>query len=148
MNGAQLAGEWGTREAFVSVVTTNLPMIFPLLKTWLKPLFGSMLSSTGSTSKHPTGFRTIGGGDGESGVGHRRKHSTSKQPVTDNLSFSESEERIVDSVKMQNLGADIGPAALPHPPSKGIMVSNEFKIVEDEISQNGDLNAKHVHESW
>jgi hypothetical protein len=148
VNGAQLAGEWGTREAFVSVVTTNLPMIFPLLKTWFKPLFGSILSSTESTSKHPSGFRTIGGGGGESGVGHRRKHSSSKQHVTDNLSFGESEERIINNVNMQNFGVHTGPAASPHPRSKGIMVSNEFKIVEDEISQNGDQNAGHVHESW
>ncbi|KAE9374975.1 hypothetical protein N431DRAFT_406051 [Stipitochalara longipes BDJ] len=150
INGAQLAGEWGTREAFVSVVTTNLPMLFPLLKAWFQPLLSSVLSSTGAASKqHPSGFRTIGGGDGEySGVAQRRKATSSKQPVTDTLSFNESEEHIVNNVKMQNLEVYTGPAAPAHSPSKGIMASNEFKIVEDEISQNGDQNAKHVHESW
>jgi hypothetical protein len=123
-------------------------MTLPLLKTWLKPLFGSALSSIRSASKHPTGFRTIGGGAGESGVGQRRKPTSSKQHVTDSLLFSESEERIVNNVKMQNLEVYTGPAAPTHPLSKGIMVSNEFKIVEDEISQKGDQNAEHVHKSW
>jgi hypothetical protein len=150
INGAQLAGEWGTREAFVSVVTTNLPMLLPLLKAWFQPLLCSVLSSTGTASKqHPSGFRTIGGGDGgSSGVAQRRKPTSSKQPVSDTLSFSESEEHIVNNVRMQNLEVYSGPAASTRPPSKGIMVSNEFKIVEDEVSQNGDQNAKHVHESW
>ncbi|KAH8790330.1 hypothetical protein F5882DRAFT_401308 [Hyaloscypha sp. PMI_1271] len=148
VHGAQLAGEWGTREAFVSVVITNLPMIFPLLKSWLKPLFGSALSSTGAASKHPSGFRTIGGGDGSSRVDQRHKPASSKQPVTDNLSFSDSAEHIVNSVKMQNLEGYTGLSANTRPPSKGIMVSNEFKMVEDGISHNGDRDAKQVHESW
>lgn len=62
IHGAQLAGEWGTREAFTSVVTTNLPMIFPLLKPSFKPLFGSALPSNKTNSKHPTGLRTVGKG--------------------------------------------------------------------------------------
>jgi len=123
-------------------------MLFPLLKTWSKPLFGSVLSSIRSASKHPTGFRTIDGGAGESRVGQRRKPASSNQHVTDSLSFSESDERIVNNVKMQNLEVYAGPAALTHLPSKGIIVSNEFKMVEDEISQNDDQNAKRVHESW
>jgi len=148
VHGAQLAGEWGTREAFVSVIITNLPMIFPLLKSWLKPLFGSALSSTGAASKHPSGFRTIGGGDGSSRVDQRHKPASSKQPITDNLSFSDSAEHIVNSVKMQNLEGYTGLSATTRPPSKGIMVSNEFKMVEDGISHNGDRDAKQVHESW
>ncbi|KUJ24546.1 uncharacterized protein LY89DRAFT_634695 [Mollisia scopiformis] len=145
VHGAQLAGEWGTREAFVSVVTTNLPMIFPLLKTWLKPLFGSALSSERTNTKHPSGFRTIGdGGGGSSGPGRSRKPTH----VTDNLSFSESEERIVGDIKMNNLEVYAGPAAPDRRPSKGIMVSNEFKMVEDEASQHGDHNAKIVQDTW
>lgn len=146
INGAQLAGEWGTREAFTSVVTTNLPMIFPLLKTWLKPLFGSALSSTRTTPKYPAGFRTIGGGDPESsGLGQRRKPTTSsKKHTTDSVSFSASDECIVSNVKMQNLEI----YSRPGESTKGIMVSNEFQIAEDKVSQNGDQKVKHVHEPW
>ncbi|KAH8653048.1 hypothetical protein BGZ60DRAFT_386899 [Tricladium varicosporioides] len=154
VNGAQLAGEWGTREAFVSVITTNLPMIFPLLKTWLKPLFGSALSSAQTPSKkYPSGFRTIGGGNGDEensrgGVSRRRGPSSSNQHFSSTLLFTESEERIVKDVKMQDLDIAVRPASILKP-SKGIMVSNEFKITEDKINQNGErYNVKQVHEPW
>ncbi|KAH8780078.1 hypothetical protein F5883DRAFT_690009 [Diaporthe sp. PMI_573] len=32
MNGAQLAGSWAVRETFVAVVTTNLPMLSPVIQ--------------------------------------------------------------------------------------------------------------------
>jgi hypothetical protein len=125
-------------------------MLFPLLKAWVQPLLSSVLSSTGTSSKqHPSGFRTIGGGDGlSSGVAPRRKPASSKKPVSDTLSFSESEEHIVNDVKMQNLAAHIGPAAPTPQQSTAVIASNESKTVDDEISQSGDQNAKHVHETW
>jgi hypothetical protein len=134
------------------MVVTNLPMLFPLLKAWLKPLFGNALSSKG-TSKHPSGFRTIGGGDGASSVGAgRRRPNTSKAHMTSSTSFSESEERIVNNVKMQNLEVSVGSAGSTRPPSKGIMVSNEFQIVDavdDKVSHNGGgHNVGHPEESW
>ncbi|TVY44868.1 hypothetical protein LOCC1_G006275 [Lachnellula occidentalis] len=149
VHGAQLAGEWGTREAFVSVVTTNLPMIFPLLKTWLAPIFGSVLYSRGTASKHPSGFQTIGGGDGNTtDAGRHRQLTGSKSQVASNVSFGESEERIINDVKMQNLTSSAEPAAFTDPPVKGIMVSSEFQIVDNKISQSGDRNVGHAHESW
>ncbi|KAK0715575.1 hypothetical protein B0H67DRAFT_490425, partial [Lasiosphaeris hirsuta] len=38
VNGAQQAGSWAVRETFVAVVTSNLPMVFPLVKRWGRPL--------------------------------------------------------------------------------------------------------------
>ncbi|RDL35323.1 uncharacterized protein BP5553_07254 [Venustampulla echinocandica] len=147
IHGAQLAGEWGTREAFVSVVTTNLPMIFPLFKTWLKPLFGSAFSSD-RTPSNPTGFRTIGGGDGESRSRNRRRRSPSaKHNSTPGLSYTESEERIINDVKMQNLNVSVGPAPTDNP-STGIVVSKEFQIAEDRSGRKGEHNPKRVPESW
>jgi hypothetical protein len=134
------------------MVVTNLPMLFPLLKAWLKPLIGSGFSSTRGASKHPSGFRTIGGGDGASSVGAgRRRATTSKARVTSSTSFSESEERIVNNVKMQNLEVSVGTVASTHPPSKGIMVSNEFQIVDivdDKVSHKSGHNVGHPEESW
>ena len=118
INGAQLAGEWGTREVFVSVATTTLPMLSPLLKSWLKPLFGSALSSNRTPSGHPSGFRTIGGGHGDSRVGRSRGSTSAKHHVTGSLSVSESEERIIDNVRMQNLKIYAEPSSTHHP-SKG-----------------------------
>jgi hypothetical protein len=124
-------------------------MLFPLVRAWLKPLFGSAFSSNRSTSKHPSGFRTIGGGVGESSrPSRRRQPASSKQNITSSISFTESEERIVDDVKMQHLGVSARQAESTRPPSQGIMVVNEFEMVDDKINQNSDQKGKQVHESW
>ncbi|KAI1767222.1 hypothetical protein GGR53DRAFT_518623 [Hypoxylon sp. FL1150] len=106
VNGAQLAGSWAVRETFVAVVTTNLPMIFPLFKQWFTPLFGSLLTSMRSQQKltdkeSRTDLRTFGGGSKQS---WRRRGGgpPTANPIT-NITFSESEEHMVDEVKMQDL---------------------------------------------
>ncbi len=126
-------------------------MIFPLLKTWFKPIFGSALASTRDNSKHPTGFRTIGEGGGGSSSGIGRSRKTTRR--TDSLSLSESEERLANNVKLQNLEVYAGPGAQGHRPSKGIMVSKETMVVEDSVSQTGSQNGDHnsrkvIQESW
>ncbi|KAK6829372.1 hypothetical protein PG987_009956 [Apiospora arundinis] len=35
VTGAQQAGSWAVRETFVAVITTNLPMVFPMFRIWL-----------------------------------------------------------------------------------------------------------------
>ncbi|KAL8424020.1 hypothetical protein RB596_004019 [Gaeumannomyces avenae] len=154
VNGAQLAGEWGTREAFTCVVTTNLPMIFPLLRQWLGPLLPSFLRSSrytsGNTKKYETrpGFRTIGGGDGKggglggggcgiSGSGEARTPRRTKgsgNPVESNISFTESEERMMGGgggggiaaggVKLQRLSR-IG-MAVTSPHQQGVAVAGVY----------------------
>ncbi|KAI3549809.1 hypothetical protein CPAR01_13677 [Colletotrichum paranaense] len=55
VTGAQQAGSWAVRETFVAIVTTNIPMIFPLLRRWLTPIFGSIsstLSRGGTNNKY------------------------------------------------------------------------------------------------
>ncbi|KAK4647379.1 uncharacterized protein QC761_0000350 [Podospora bellae-mahoneyi] len=104
INGAELAGTRGTREAFVAVITTNIPMVFPLFKSWLKPLFGSSSQrTTDNKYKIPDGFRPIGGGGGGGSNSHsqfRRGNGNSSNILT-NVTFTESEERIVNEIKMQ-----------------------------------------------
>jgi len=148
VNGAQLAGEWGTREAFVAVITTNLPMIFPLLKLWLTPLFGSAMRSSQKTYKMPTGFRTIGGGGGESHSRNRRGPPSANPITANSTTFSESEERMVDEVKMQDLKAFAAPASDNRPPD-GILVSNQVEVThEDRNSRNSEQHVQRGHESW
>lgn len=53
VNGAQQAGSWAVRETFVAIVTTNVPMIFPLVRRWFSPIFGS-ISSTFTRSRTGT----------------------------------------------------------------------------------------------
>lgn len=101
VNGAQLAGSWGVRETFVAVITTNLPMVFPLVKTVLNPILGSLLTSVRSTNNKldstPKGTNTFGG----SSNSWRGCGPPTANPIT-NVTFSESEERIVGEVHMQD----------------------------------------------
>ena len=101
IHGAQLAGSWAVRETFIAVVTTNLPMIFPLLKVWLSPVLGSLLTSnsmrTNSQKLDDNGSNTIG-----STPSWRRRGPPAASPIT-NMTFSESEERIVGGLKLQEI---------------------------------------------
>ncbi|KAI1082567.1 hypothetical protein F5B20DRAFT_578236 [Whalleya microplaca] len=104
-NGAQLAGSWAVRETFVAVVTTNLPMVFPLIRGWLSPVFGPLISSMRSTprpsDKGSSNLRTFGQGS----IPSWRRRGTgppTANPIT-NITYNESEERMVDEVKMQDL---------------------------------------------
>jgi hypothetical protein len=109
VNGALLAGSWAVRETFVAVVVTNLPMLFPLFRRWLGPYVGSIGSSLGFGSSR----RSRGGGGGSSrklptletfGRGGRRfrKGPRSANPITD-VTYTESEERIVEEMRMRDL---------------------------------------------
>lgn len=140
VNGAQLAGSWGTREAFVAVITTNLPMLFPLFRVWLAPLFGSALRSSKKSYKSPTGLVTFGGGGGGgSSTPHNRPRTAN--PITANMTFSESEERIVGAIKMDVVGGAR--------PSNAIVVSNQVEVThEDRNSQIDSRYVQHTHEHW
>ncbi|RYO91997.1 hypothetical protein DL764_008200 [Monosporascus ibericus] len=115
VNGAQLAGSYAVRETFVAVITTNLPMVFPLLKTWLSPVLGSLIMSLRSTErlddKTPDNLRTFGAGSNPS---WRRRRPQSPHHIT-TLTLGESEERMVENVKMQTLktpsNANVGAAS-------------------------------------
>ncbi|KJZ74262.1 hypothetical protein HIM_06268 [Hirsutella minnesotensis 3608] len=100
-NGAQLAGSWAVRETFVAVVTTNLPMIFPLLKVWFSSAVGSLTTARSSqkTERTPSEFRTFGGGHGPS---WRGRGPPTANPIT-NFTFNESEERMMEDVRMQDI---------------------------------------------
>ncbi|KAB8074039.1 hypothetical protein BDV29DRAFT_127641 [Aspergillus leporis] len=141
LNGAQLAGAWGTRETFVAVITTNLPMIFHLFRSWLVRVFGSAFQSS-QTYKTPNGFRSIGGGGSES-YSRNRRGPYSANTTTVNQTFSESEERMVGDVKMQSLKAYPAPAT-------GIVVSNQIEVThEDRSSHNSAPHAQQrVRETW
>lgn len=137
-NGAQLAGSWAVRETFIAVVTTNLPMTLPLLKEIFVPLFGSILGSIRSTQKSgestPKGFITFGG----SSKSWRGRGPPTANPITD-FTMNESEERMVDSVRMQNLKAwsdsrdqDQGHQSGPDEESRGVRRHVEVGIVHED----------------
>lgn len=139
VNGAQLAGSWGTREAFVAVITTNLPMLFPLFRVWLTPLCGSALRSSKKSYKTPTGLVTFGGGGGDSSTPRNRPRTAN--PITANMTFSESEERMVGDIKLDNMKNG--------QPSNAIVVSNQVEITHsDRNSQFDGRSAQRAHEHW
>ncbi|KAG9203139.1 hypothetical protein G6514_003662 [Epicoccum nigrum] len=134
VHGGQLAAAWGTRETFVAVVTTNLPMIFPLFKVWFAPILPSSFrsSSNHKAYKSPSGgFVTIGGGGGSSQAKRTPRTRTS---ITANMTFdNESEERIMKDgmdVRMQDLhtGIDV------QRPQGTIVVSKQVSVTTEERS--------------
>lgn len=108
MNGAQLAGSWAVRETFVAVVTTNLPMLSPLIQSVIRAIPGARLRSWFSSratsrrrasDKHTsqTGERRSiqlqEGNDGRATGGKQRgRDPKSLYHIT---MLSESEERIM-----------------------------------------------------
>ncbi|GAP93387.1 putative integral membrane protein PTH11 [Rosellinia necatrix] len=147
VNGAQLAGEWGTREAFVAVFTTNLPMIFPLIKTWTRPLFGSALWSSHKSSAAHEGTLTIGGGGSRSGKRNPRR-SSGVNMFTANMSATSSDEHMVHEIPMQNLKITGKPSTNSYP-SNAVYVTNQIEVIhEDASSHSGDLKRQRIHENW
>jgi hypothetical protein len=109
-------------------------MIFPLLKTMLKPLLGSLLTTKRSTNNKqdatPRDMHTFGGTSARS---WRGRGPPTANPIT-NVTFNESEERIVDELHMQDLKT-WSESSSGHPPSnhkeKGNNnTSNILKCVE------------------
>ncbi|OOO07735.1 hypothetical protein OAory_01042350 [Aspergillus oryzae] len=145
LHGAELSGAWGTRETFVAVITTNLPMIFHLFKSWLGRVYGSAFNSN-PTNKYPSDFQTIGGGGGDSRSRNRRKPS-SGYPTAGTLTLTESEERMVGDVKMQNLKTY--PASPTGTVASSILVSNRIEVThEDRSRRNSELDPDRLHETW
>jgi hypothetical protein len=128
-------------------MTTNLPILFPLFRIWLTPVFGSILRSSHQTSyQYPTGFQTIGGG-GRSGKTSdpSRRGPLTANPISGNMSFNNSEERIVkvEAHGMTDLdhGGNSGV-------QKGIMVSNMVKIVLEDKKDGGSRGRSDSERSW
>jgi hypothetical protein len=105
VTGAQQAGSWAVRETFVAVVTSNIPMIYPLLRRWYTSVTGSKLVTTMMTNNkygQTTGSSSRHGGPGGGKSGHsafemdKKSHRgpRSVNPIT-MATFAESEERIV-----------------------------------------------------
>ena len=126
-------------------------MVFPLFRKWLKPLLGSSGRNTDKQYKTPDGFRSIGGGGGGDSRGHRAR-GTQGGKGSNNLltgvTFTESEERIVNDIKLQNMTEAATTAPGGRKDNKGIVVLTEFDISEDRGSQHNNKGAARVHESW
>lgn len=69
-------------------------------------------------------------------------------PITGNLSFADSEEKIVDDVKMNNLRVYATSESPDKKMEDGIVVSNEVEITREDRSSHNSLRAQGVREMW
>jgi hypothetical protein len=153
VRGGELAASWGTRETFIAIVTTNLPMVFPLLKVWITPLLPSNLRSSSNDKnayKAGSGFVMIGGGG--PGVSSRRRQGPQSARGDDmtNMTFdNDNEEQIVKpnmrgDVKMQVLHTNGGTMQGASGPNK-ILGSRQVNItVEDASSEKSAESLQRV----
>ena len=99
VNGAQQAGSWAVRETFVAVITSNMPMIFPLFLRWGRLAVSALRSFSSaagkasgmsrSTDPKPGAFRLED--NSRRGAGPPNVH-----PIPD-FTMNSSEEHIVDT---------------------------------------------------
>ncbi|KAK8103344.1 uncharacterized protein PG998_010377 [Apiospora kogelbergensis] len=108
VTGAQQAGSWAVRETFVAVITTNLPMVFPMFRIWLYPIAGTVRQYSSRALSHLskdsrsgiTGGSTkpqqLGGAFSLDDRNPRRGKGVRSVDHITGLTFSESEERLYD----------------------------------------------------
>jgi hypothetical protein len=116
-------------------------MVFHLFRGWLIKVFGTRFQSS-QTYKSPSGgFRSIGGGRYASREG---RGPASVDPITIDITFTESEERMMESV--QKLKTYPEPSCNPSPGI--IMVSNQIDIThETRRSLISEQPVQNTHEA-
>ncbi|PGH07329.1 hypothetical protein GX51_01873 [Blastomyces parvus] len=158
INGAQSAGSWAVRETFVAVITTNLPMIFPLMKRWLADVFGSLITSMRSSKRTgnetPKDLRTYGGSSGFNSSNRRGRGPPTANPIP-NTTFSESEERIMEEYKMQDMknnknhtnNGDADSTQQPNGNDNTIQKRVDFTVVTEDSPGDGQQAPPGNHEN-
>lgn len=106
VTGAQDGSAWAVRETFVAVVTSNVPLIFPLVRRWVGNTLGSFSSRKDSRSGMPTG-----GNHGSIPLPDRSWHSRKDEEHFSNggdaYAFAGSRERIVEASKPGSRGIKV-----------------------------------------
>ncbi|KAI5920759.1 hypothetical protein F4810DRAFT_397324 [Camillea tinctor] len=105
INGAQTAGSWSVRETFIATMATNLPVVFPLFRNWVAPAYRIISNSFGSARTPPKSPSRNISRRGSGPIASQRYPGTPRMDVITNVTFSESEERMVDNVHMQPLAS-------------------------------------------
>ena len=108
-------------------------MIFGLLRSWLRPILGHSLRSSRKDQYREGGLQTIGGGGAD-----RSNRKSSGRPILSSVTFSNSEERIVDEMKMQ----EMQPARPDASSMGGILVSSRI-----DVTQEHSQSHSHSHSS-
>ena len=145
ITGAEQAGSWAVRETFVAVVTSNIPMIYPLLRRWFYSLSSSTLvasftfPATQRTENSSYGVKTKSPSyELESKKGRKGMGVRSVNPLSVGT-FTESEERIVGSDREK--GAEVRTSVSLTGADGGINAINSISVTtetEVEIRTLGD----------
>ena len=96
---------------------------------------------------------TIGGGGGPSSRS-RRTHGTNvygSNTLTSAAGFRDSEERMIEEVRMQDMKGFSGHESETLHPTGGIYVSNRVEVVREDSSigsHNGDRVVERVPQTW
>ncbi|KLU87037.1 hypothetical protein MAPG_06043 [Magnaporthiopsis poae ATCC 64411] len=145
VNGAQLAGQWGTREAFTCVITTNLPMVFPLLRQWFGPLLPSFLRSSRYTSGGAKNFTE----SEERMMGDVRLQRLSKAVPAASVAAAAAEAQqdgvYPPTTRTVTVNEREDDAVVPA--GNSIVVSSEVEITSDRAS-HGEQRPQRPHEAW
>jgi len=157
INGAQQAGSWAVRETFVAVVTSNLPMVFPLVHRWGKPLIGSLRTFSSTAGKFSGMSRSADPKPGafklEDKNPRRGMGPRSVNPITE-FTMSGSEEHIVDQQNnnkgRQRDGADASGSDTdleagrrvnsPENGNGGILKETSLQVTETRKNSNAGTN--------
>lgn len=106
-------------------------MIFHLFRTWFAKIFGGAFRSSQKAYKPSSGaFQTIGGG-----TSRRQGLASNNTDRTIGLTFTESEERMMDDMKMHSLKPNVANA---------IFVENQVEIRSE--TRDGRVGGGHVAE--
>lgn len=150
IGGAQVAGSWAIRETFVAVVTTNVPMAFPLVSGWVKPLLSSLArsmrsesfkrSTDGKFKRAVTTFSAVGG----NGPKRQSRNPRTSPNHLPGLTFTESEERMLSQgqIKLQDLAAanssrNPAPSSQSDDNSDGIRKDVEIAVTSVATNEEG-----------
>ncbi len=135
VNGAQKAGSWAVRETFVAVVTSNLPMILPLIALCCRPLMGTLRSASTRANKLVESSRSRDG-RGRAWISEDRNPRRGMGPRSvnpiPNFSVNGSEENIVraDDADLE-AGLPVGGASAREPARSGVILKKtSLEIIE------------------
>jgi hypothetical protein len=98
-----------------------------------------VLRSSKKSYKTPTGIVTFGGGGGDSSTPRNRMRSVN--PITASVTFSESEERMVDDIHLDDMkNGQV---------TNAIVVSSQVEVTHsDRYSPLHGTSAQRAHEHW
>ncbi|KAK1989181.1 hypothetical protein LZ30DRAFT_776341 [Colletotrichum cereale] len=140
INGAQQAGSWAVRETFVAIATTNIPMIFPLVRRWFNPILGTITTTLSrGTNKYANSKRSNLPGSGSIQLGDVAEGSSSGNKKKGRPPYSQY--RITEFTMSGSEEQLNKPAPLPGSISKNVEVRIEESKTDAGGTETGSMGS-------